>query len=578
MNINKLEKRVNLLKLHMKKYYTLLIFVFCSFLLNAQNYNIEIPTQRFQVDETNKIIICKIDITLIPDLSSYESVSLELDNIYTFTSNPNLLSHQDSYIVERNGDDFSLYFTIFPLAAITSQFEIVDEPKRLADFVYADDEEIKTSFMGVELRGGASQTYPKKTYDLEFWEDPTGDESIDLQFGDLREDDDWILDALYNEPLRLRAHSSHQLWLEMHTPHYINEEEDAKAGANVMYIDLFLNNEYIGVYMLSEQVDRKQLKIKKYNNDIRGELYKAEYWVTGNCIYYGLPPFDNTNQSWGGYKLKHPDPDDVISWDNLYNFTDFVINSELPYFNNNIAASLQIENALDYFIFLNLIRATDNTGKNIYTARYNQDNPYFFVPWDLDGAFGTIWNGSDDPTTDDILSNGLFDKLIHETPTVQITNQIRARWADLRQNGPLHTIALNSRLTGSYNLLKDNKVYEREALVWQNYPYSQDTKDYMDIWLLDRLEYLDDYFDFVLDTNEFKEKLIMLYPNPANTSVTITRDSLDSEVYSVFSMSGALLKSGILESSTSVIAVDYLSSGVYLLKIGDATVKRLIIE
>ncbi len=100
----------------------------------------------------------------------------------------------------------------------------------------------------------------------------------------------------------------------------------------------------------------------------------------------------------------------------------------------------------------------------------------------------------------------------------------------------------------------------------------------MDFWLLDRLEYLDDYFGFVLDTNEFKEKLITLYPNPANTSVTITRDSLDSEVYSVFSMSGALLKTGVLESSTSVIALSYLSSGIYLLKIGDAIVKRLIIE
>ena len=77
------------------------------------------------------------------------------------------------------------------------------------------DGEIISSNIGIEIRGGFSQTYPKKTYDIEFWNDPSGNETIDVQFGDLREDDDWILDAMYNEPLRINSYISHKLWLNL---------------------------------------------------------------------------------------------------------------------------------------------------------------------------------------------------------------------------------------------------------------------------------------------------------------------------------------------------------------------------
>jgi hypothetical protein len=85
-----------------------------------------------------------------------------------------------------------------------------------------------------------------------------------------------VLDALYNEPLRVNAYVAHKLWLDLHTPYYTDREPEARAGADVRYVEVFEDGRYRGVYLQSEQVDRKQLKLKKTKDgEVRGELYKA---------------------------------------------------------------------------------------------------------------------------------------------------------------------------------------------------------------------------------------------------------------------------------------------------------------
>ena len=59
--------------------------------------------------------------------------------------------------------------------------------------------------MGIRQRGNLSLRFPKKSYDIEFWNDTISKEKKDLKFEGLRDDDDLILDALYNEPLKVRV-------------------------------------------------------------------------------------------------------------------------------------------------------------------------------------------------------------------------------------------------------------------------------------------------------------------------------------------------------------------------------------
>ena len=272
------------------------IFSFCQIL------TINIPENHFKIDENNSLIVSHIaDIDNYSNNTGFDEIIISLDqNNYSFNAIPVSLEYSDSYLITNASNQYTLYFTQLPIISVEPTTTIVDEPKVLANFIYSDKEQVLISNIGIEIRGGSSQSYPKKTYDLEFWLDDLGEETNNVQFGDLRSDDDWILDGLYNEPLRLRSYVTNNLWLEMHTPSYIDQEPDAKSGANVNYVEMFLNGQYNGVYNLSEQVDKKQLKLKSFNDNIRGELYKGIAWGASN--FTDLPDYDNGSRIWSGFK------------------------------------------------------------------------------------------------------------------------------------------------------------------------------------------------------------------------------------------------------------------------------------
>lgn len=554
---------------------TLLLFISS---IQAQTLALEIEEHRFQVDPLNNLILSHLDdIATYGDLSEFSDITIQLDGeTYLFETMPERLQFTASYRVGDGTNSYTLYFTPLPIIALDSDVEIVDEPKVLGSFSYADYEEIITSNIGIEVRGGVSQTYPKKTYDLEFWEDTTGEDTDNVQFGTLRSDDDWILDGLYNEPLRLRSNMAHNLWVEMNSLYYQEDEDEAVSGARVQFVEVFLKGVYNGIYNLSEQVDRKQLKLKKYNEEdgIRGELYKGN--SHGPVVdFTGVPDYDNESRFWGGQEMKYPDDDDITEWLNLSQFVDFVVNSDDATFSTDIWNRFQRDNANDYFIFLNLLRATDNRGKNIYTARYKADEPYFYVPWDLDGVFGTKYTGENMDITDDILVNGMFERMLELNPNGNLST-MSMRWFSLREN-TLSLEQLEGKILSSYTLLQDNKIYEREALMYDNFDYDEISLYYMRIWIEERLDFLDEYFGEFLSVGDAELATInsYLYPNPASSEVFVeSAQPLSNVPFSIYDTLGRKVHSAVLENNR--IPLSQLSSGLYIVHIQTKSFKLII--
>ncbi len=545
---------------------------FCFFLMfcavaNTQTLSIEIEKDRFGIDQNKKIIVAQFfEIEQYADLSNYQAIEITFEtNVFNFKNLTSKFEYSSSYILENGSSDFRLFFTQFPLVFMNTTQPIVDDPKRAVDFVYADENEILYQKPGVEIRGGFSQTFPKKTYDLEFWKDGNADEKIDVQFRDLRNDDDWVLDALYNEPLRIRTHIAHKLWLEMHEIYYANEEPKAKSGADVFFVEMFLNNRYNGLYVISEQIDRKQLKLQKYDNEIRGELYKGITWVGGAVTYTGLPQVDNSSRFWGGYEAKYPGEDDATDWTNIYDLTDFVMNASDTDFKEKIWSMIHQENFLDYFLYLNLIRASDNTGKNLFMAKRDIGEPFFCSPWDLDACFGTAWTGQNQTRTDNILSNGLYDRLILLNPD-DFNEKLNVRWRELRSSSWSNEALIN-KIVETYQYLEDNNIYERESIVYPNYRFNQIAKNYIVNWTEDRVAFLDQYFGELSDSNEITNTTpFVFYPNPTNGVLHYENvDLFRGQEFTISDAIGTSHHSGILDENK--IDISYLPSGLYFLKI-----------
>ena len=385
---------------------------------------------------------------------------------------------------------YKAYISSYPLIQIDAPLGIVNEPKRMSRISYAHQGTTFTSYAGIELRGSSSLVFPKKTYDLNFYKDSLGFENQDYELAGMRSDDDWILDGLYNEPLRMRSYLSLNLWNDVYKPHYLDKEPSAKAGATAVYAEVFVNKRYQGIFLLQEQVDRKLVQIKKNRGDtVRGEIFQGARYL-GASSFDSIPAAKNFLASWGGYDIKYPSNTDA-PWDNVYPFTDFVVNSDDNAFAKGIAQQFVIDNAIDYFLYINAVRAPDNLGKNLYLIRYDAGEPYFYAPWDLDGSFGTIFSGKRISTTNDFLTNGLLRRLI-KTDADNFNARFKARWAALRTQ-VLNEETLLARQRHVYETLTSQLVFEREQLVWKDFIYDPEGLNYMQQWTKKRLAFLDEY-------------------------------------------------------------------------------------
>lgn len=445
--------------------------------------------------------------------------------------------------------------------SIQTDEEIPDEPKVSGTLTFTGaDGEIISSNIGIEIRGGFSQTYPKKTYDIEFWNDPSGTETVDVQFGSLRKDDDWVLDAMYNEPLRINSYITHKMWLKLNQLYYKDLEPKAKSGADVMYVKVHLNGEYQGIYLLSEQIDRNLLRLKRNEgNEMRGELYKG--YANEDAVFFndpGIMPNNNSLQ-WSGYEYRYPT--DFVDWSNAYDLIDFVANSSDEEFEAQVANRFDIENLMDYFILLNVARILDNRGKNIYLCRYDEGEPYFLAPWDLDGSWGLLWNGENDTTTKGALSNNLFDRLI-ENDVDGFKQKISDKWFAYRQSF-LSDNALEETINEAHQFLLDNDIYAQEEEVW-DYNYSLNDLNYMFDWLEDRLIFLDDYFGDITSTESLNESTgLDIFPNPAFDILRIQHLSHDSKEYSIYNLMGVVVMKGNIEYNQ--VDIRHLPAGTYIL-------------
>lgn len=555
--------------------FILLFSLLFSISLSVQGGELIIAAHHFGIDDNHNLIVCRADLAAENAAATEPFTAIRAGSSFTMDETRTTLRYGKRYFVrDNNGERFTLYFTQLPLIRIHSSAWIPDDFKVAAEFNYADDEQTLTSTIGIERRGGFTQGLPKKTWDIEFWEDDSGEEeSIDVSFAGMREDDDWVLDALYNEPLRVNAYVAHKLWLDLHQPYYLEDEPEAKSGADVAWCEVFMDGKYLGLHFLSEQVDRKLLKLKKYKeeeNEIRGELYKGILPLSG-VLLRGVPRrSDNTMDTWDGFELKYPNSDDVINWDNLYDLIKFILDSSDATFAADIGDWMHLGNVVDYFLFVNLAGARDNTGKNIYTARYDNDEPYFYAAWDLDGTFGNNWDGMDYPFTENLLTNGLHRRLMEDN-VVGFNDLICERYQELRASGLFLRDSLYARVMTQHDYLLANAVYEREEIAW---PGSADPTEsrlhYTLDWIRKRTRFLDAWTCDMTTSDQTPEEAtpLAIFPNPTSGIVHLGEFLTEPTYWEVNDLTGRRLLSGQLQTGEQQISIAELPGGMYLLRVG----------
>lgn len=381
-----------------------------------------------------------------------------------------------------------------------------------ARFTYHDADTVKTYHCRVRRRGGTSLLLDKPNYAVKFVDDEG--EPRDVRFMDMRKDNNWILDAMASDYAKMRNRVSMDLWLDFSRPPYHQQAEPkAVNGYRGKYVEVYANGEYMGLFCLMERLDRKQLKIKKYSVDDndstklvhRGLMYKA---VSGNTVrtpffYWQQNEPNEAGSYYDGMQCEYPDVTEGEPWTWLplrSNIYELAARTGTK-FRNEVPTLFDVPVFIDYVLFIDLLYANDNVGKNFYTWFYDQsseDQRLGFTPWDLDTSWGRNYLGGRVDATSVLGNKSNFD--------IRMTKQwkgyadtLAIRYAELRDSLWAES-ALCQRFDQYFDLFARTGVWQRELDCWKNSKDKlrplADEQEYIHQWIHDRLLFLDDVYGY----------------------------------------------------------------------------------
>lgn len=393
-----------------------------------------------------------------------------------------IIIYNDKYYYETK-----IQITNLPLVSINVEDEITkDEINSNFKYININSvEKVMESNNKINIRGGTSTLFEKKSYKIEFYNEKyTKDKKI--QISNLYYGDSLILDAVYRDPSKVRNLLSTELW---------NDISDNFTNIDIYseFVELFINNEYKGLYILTEPINRSKLNLNKSTNNDTSILIKSQGWsfVTSDMDFLNI-----SDDKYMEYELKYPNDKKLyeISWgkilSKLSNYYDLNFSSNYE----KIKSTWNMENYIDIILFNAFINNVDNMmSKNnyFYMISLNIDEVYI-QPWDMEYSFGLIYDYRDEKLIKKVED---YDKILtnfeHEN-SKEINKLLIKRYKELRKD-ILTKEYFDNKLNKYLNELTKGSV-KRDSNLWYEYDVEKEIED-IRIWIYNRLDYMDEYIE-----------------------------------------------------------------------------------
>ena len=294
---------------------------------------------------------------------------------------------------------------------------------------------------------------------------------------------------------RMRNRLNFDVWNDMSRTPYATDY-DSRNGTRGLFVELFINGKYHGLYCFTDKINRKLLGVKKADTDadgspkIKGVMYKGAQWCDATRLngYYDQ---DMNGESWNEWELDYPDDYPCAeAYMPLKNFIDYCVHSSDADFEAGIDENFAFDNFRDYMVFVLAQGLRDNHMKNTYLSivNINKGHQMMVTPWDLDCSLGGEWDGTYHPdlaTYDEILSVGLFKRLWYDNVR-DFQVAVADRWRLLNRD-VLSEDAFCQRVDSFANAIIESGAWQREYEVWNGNPVElkqnlTDETDYIKSW------------------------------------------------------------------------------------------------
>ena len=457
-----------------------------------------------------------------------------------------------------------------------------------------------------KYRGASSSNYPKRSYAIKL-RDENGN-SVDRKLLGYRSDNNWILDAMYIDLACMRNRVATDLWNAFECkPYYADREKKVRTGTRGKFVEVILNGQWWGLYCMTEKMDRKQLKLKKFvpaaqsttgENEVHGVLYKSNQWTyevfmghesnddndNKQVIYPHKKVSDYKNilgkETWCEYEFKYPDyEDEAVEWRPLHDAANMVATSFILNI-DSVKSRFDYPMLRDYYLFIDLLLATDNHGKNLFWYAYDTQGPegdkLSLAPWDLDGTFGQDWDGVITNTKDVTLD---FDTYIKNYEHGQFAifdliksrsewqQDLKDRYAKLRIKGVISGDSIANRFANYASLFEASLADQREQNMWSKTYHSrhkdiQGGATYAESWIRRRVNWLDQKYGFDAAVTAINEAKAEAYFAALGGVGCISVNAGKAQSVRIYNIAGQLVRNA--QVGSGVTTINGIPAGIYV--------------
>lgn len=382
-------------------------------------------------------------------------------------------------------DSYTIKLTNLPTISLTFNQDEIGTEYTYAGFTITDPDYKENgtkqqyySDAKTRYRGSSTAGYPKKSYRIKL------DKNIDIGLLGMDPSRTWILDSLVTDPSCLRTKLASDIWNRMNTD--LNDEEH--ANLNAKFVELYVNGEYAGLYLLKETIDEELLDLDKDT----GVLIKGVDW--------NLVDFNNYNnvqsETFGPFEMKYPKKASKYSeaWKNILDKMKRYYTGDISY--EALEENFYVENAINHKIFLLITQATDNYEfKNIYfsIANNKEATKVLITPWDLDLTFGLLWS---EEKLNYVEQYARIEEIVetYSKSDDETTKAYKERWKVLSEKA-LNKEKINNLIDEQYEYLRKAGALERENEKNKNNENMQNEKDWIKNWYDKRFDVIDQYIN-----------------------------------------------------------------------------------
>ena len=323
------------------------------------------------------------------------------------------------------------------------------------------DRGVVSSKLPLHMRGSTTSWMDKKSWKLSLKTEKGKNNHISLL--GLGEDDDWILNGMQLDDLKLRERLTMDIWNQMQTA-----SQNPLNMSTGEYVELVANGSYQGLYLLQRRVDEKYLELEgdyvlmKSQNTYTPQNVREAYELVAATV--------NEAQA-------------------------FAVTE--GFFSGADYGNVDLDSWIDMMLLVQMGNMEDNRGqKNMFYLWQLEEGAWRvrFIPWDTDMSFGIdmeerfvhvpeeVWN----KMCIRVEYSGMYGLY------PDLDARIASRWQQLRQ-GAMSDETIMGIIETYDTVICSSGARARDAEKWGLF-YSDDTIESLTGFVQNRLGFLDAYY------------------------------------------------------------------------------------